>query len=161
MEGDLEIPEMYGVIPRAAVAIFEKLNQPGVYSDPTVSASYLEIYNEELSDLLVDTESKQHAGDKRAHHGPTKLAIMEGKSGTFCRGLSQRTVESAEDVIALMHEAQMQRRVGETKMNKASSRSHCIFTLTIKAKAILADGSGTLEFTGKVCLPQQQSWCEW
>lgn len=74
MEGSLESPEKYGVIPRSAQAIFEHLKRPE-YREQRVVCSYLEIYNEELRDLLSDG----------AGGGAAKLEIMEGKGGTFCR----------------------------------------------------------------------------
>ena len=75
MEGSLERPELYGVIPRSAQAIFECLKQPQ-YKEHVVKCSYLEIYNEELRDLLVEGKHSQRA----------KLDIMECKDGgTFCR----------------------------------------------------------------------------
>lgn len=145
MEGDLDDPEMQGVIPRSAKAIFEALKTPD-YSHHSVSCSFLEIYNEDLSDLLAD-------GD-----GP-KLDIMVGKNGPFCRGLSETQVESADDVFALMRRAQNKRQVGETSMNKESSRSHCIFTMKIDAKRVLDDGS-ILEVGGKLhCVDLAGSEC--
>lgn len=74
---------------------------------------------------------------------------MEGKNGPFCRGLSEVAVQSAEDLLELMRTAQQQRQVGETNMNKQSSRSHCIFTLKVSAKRQLPDGS-VLDSTGKL-----------
>jgi len=142
MEGSLSTPEMYGVIPRSAQAIFESLKQPQ-YGEHTVTCSYLEIYNEELCDLLAD---EVKASEKKT----TKLEIMDGKNGTFCRGLVEIKVKTAEDVLALMSKAQMERKIGETKMNKQSSRSHCIFSMRVKAKSTLADGSGTMDFNGKL-----------
>ena len=65
------------------------------------------------------------------------------------RGLVAKEVGSAEDVLNLMQTAQQQRRIGETKMNKHSSRSHCIFTVRITAKQTLMDGS-ILDFSGKL-----------
>ena len=78
MEGELSTPEQHGVIPRSALAIFEALKKPE-YKSPAVTCSYLEIYNEDLCDLLVD--EGQRYGEKKN----TKLEIMEGKHGTFCR----------------------------------------------------------------------------
>ena len=49
-----------------------------------------------------------------------------------------------------MQKAQNQRKIGETKMNKHSSRSHCIFTITVNAKAQLVDADGMFDFTGKL-----------
>lgn len=82
MEGDLSNPDMYGVIPRSAQAIFERLKKPD-YSSHTVKCSYLEIYNEELCDLLVD--DRHGTSPDSAFKRTTKLEIMEGKQGTFCR----------------------------------------------------------------------------
>jgi kinesin family protein 11 len=49
-----------------------------------------------------------------------------------------------------MQGAQHQRQIGETKMNKHSSRSHCIFSLSVKAKAYIENGGGVFEFNGKL-----------
>jgi hypothetical protein len=58
-----------------------------------------------------------------------------------------------------MRKAQQQRQVGETNMNKQSSRSHCIFTLRINAKKKLRDGS-ILEIAGKLhCVDLAGSEC--
>lgn len=66
------------------------------------------------------------------------------------RGLTDKQVNSAADVLSLMQKAQHQRVVGETKMNKSSSRSHCLFTIQIQGKIHLVDGDGDMEFTGKL-----------
>ncbi len=77
MEGDLSSSEQHGIIPRAAQAIFESLKKPD-FTSYSISCSYLEIYNEDLGDLLVD--------DLQISLGKgIKLEIMESKEGTFCR----------------------------------------------------------------------------
>jgi hypothetical protein len=149
MEGDLDNPEMHGVIPRSARAIFDLLDSPE-YLEQSLSCSFLEIYNEDLCDLLADPQS----GAKR-----TKLGIMEGKNGPFCRGLSESKVTSFDQVLILMRKAQRQRQVGETNMNKQSSRSHCIFTIRVDAKRKVADGS-ILKVSGKLhCVDLAGSEC--
>ena len=130
MEGDLSDPSNYGVIPRASQAIFDILRSPQ-YSNYDVTCSYLEIYNEDLGDLLSD--------------GNNKVTMMEGKNGVICRGLSEESVSSAADVLYLMNRAQQKRHIGETKMNKQSSRSHCIFTIKVTAAVEVDDGIVTLE----------------
>ena len=52
MEGDITSEEQWGVIPRAAATIFERLSKESIV-ESSVTVSYLEIYNEELCDLLA------------------------------------------------------------------------------------------------------------
>ncbi len=78
MEGDLSDPELHGVIPRSAAAIFEALNRPD-YLEKSLCVSFLEIYNEDLCDLLADCNGV-NVGSRKS-----KLDIMEGKNGPFCR----------------------------------------------------------------------------
>ncbi len=191
MEGSLSSPELYGVIPRAAKAIFELIQQP-TYENASVKCSYLEIYNEELGDLLLDcgdvdryhghggssvstgsysskstngspsssspipkesgSSSRSGGGGSPSRtnkNGHVKLEIMEGPNGPFCRGLTEKNVDTYHDVLTLMQKAQVSRKTGETKMNKHSSRSHCIFTIKVSATRTMKDGS-TLEFSGKL-----------
>lgn len=151
MEGNLETPEEYGIIPRAAQSIFESLQKPE-FASTRVSCSYLEIYNEELGDLLVDECLSNHTStalESTNRSKKSKLEIMEGNNGPFCRGLTERDVQNASDVLSLMQDAQERRKIGETKMNKASSRSHCIFTIKINAVRRLPDGS-SFDFSGKL-----------
>ena len=137
MEGSIHEEENRGIIPRSADAIFEQLKDPK-YSEHQVNVQYLEIYNEELSDLFI---TKKEA---------PKLTIMDSKSGVVVQGLSQHEVLSVEDVIQQLHSAQQKRAVGETKMNKKSSRSHCLFTILVSAKVKYPEG--VMEVKGKLHL---------
>lgn len=78
--------------------------------------------------------------------------MEDATKGVHCKGLSATEVGSTPDVLRIIHRAQEKRRVGETKMNKASSRSHCIFTLTVAAKEKVADGEFLLDRVGKLHL---------
>jgi kinesin family protein 11 len=55
MEGDINSSENRGVIPRAAFDVFRRLADDS-YVESKVTASFLEIYNEELGDLLCDVD---------------------------------------------------------------------------------------------------------
>jgi len=168
MEGNLDERDEYGVIPRSAELIFSKLQTDPQFVEHKVYCSFLEIYNEELCDLLVGSSSSSTAaagGGATKQQQQQKLAIMEGPNGPFCRGLSEQQVESSDDLLQLMRQAQQQRQVGETNMNKQSSRSHCIFTLRVEAKRQLADSSSSgrgsvLEVGGKLhCVDLAGSEC--
>lgn len=143
MEGDLASADLRGVIPRATSELFQRLAQ-AEWSE--VHASYLEIYNEELADLLLPGDGAPEP----------KLSILEdrakrGGRGVFVSGLSEVLVRDDKEVLDLIQRAAERRRVGETKMNARSSRSHCIFTLTVKSKTALADGAA-IESAGKLHL---------
>ena len=83
--------------------------------------SFLEIYNEELRDLLsVDYESK--------------LELRENPDkGVFVQDLSFVVVDTGETMDRVMTEGNKHRHVGATAMNAVSSRSHTIFTVIIEA----------------------------
>ena len=75
-----------------------------------------QLYNEEVNDLLA------------AEGG--KLQIHESReAGVHVAGLREEIVTSAEHVLALLEQGEAARHVGETRMNKASSRSHTIFRM--------------------------------
>ena len=143
MEGDIASEEHMGIIPRSCKTFFEKLAEPQ-YVSSRVSCSYLEIYNEELSDLLINKESDTVETLKIC-------TTSKGKGGrVVCMGLKTRTVGSADEVIEVLNEARERRQIGETKMNKHSSRSHCLFTLQIESTEEV-DG-GRIQRTGKLHL---------
>jgi hypothetical protein len=156
MEGAVDDEAHMGIIPRAAMTIFEKLKGE-TYIESTVSVSYLEIYNEELNDLLMDpakpakVERTGSNGKKVAERG---LKIMEGNAkqgGVHCSGLSRQVVTDVAGVAAILHAAQERRNIGETKMNKASSRSHCLFTMTVESKE-QTEGGFVMTRVGKLNL---------
>ena len=159
MEGDLENESLKGVIPRAAEAIFEHRDR---YTDFHCTAQYLEIFNEELSDLLLETAPmitpRGGFGNDAKGDATPRLELREeppkkkGERGRVSvNNLSTHKVENPEDILKLIQRAQSRRHVGETKMNKHSSRSHCVFTLTVKSTRRTSDG-GSMECTGKLHL---------
>ncbi|KAH9848323.1 P-loop containing nucleoside triphosphate hydrolase protein [Lenzites betulinus] len=115
MQGSKQQP---GIIPRAVQDIFQRT----VSEHPTasISVSYMEIYKDEVYDLLVDRESA------------LKLPVRENESGqVFVANLSVLPVESLDDFELAFSQANKQRSVGSTNLNSVSSRSHAILTLHI------------------------------
>lgn len=123
---------MRGVIPRAVEQILEQAKklQSQKWSF-ALSASFLEIYNEELKDLLVSISKKQSSGGKE-----NKLSIKRSREGkSYVDGLTETKIETTDagagmqQLNTLMAAAARSRSVASTKMNAQSSRSHSVFML--------------------------------
>ncbi|VAI30623.1 unnamed protein product [Triticum turgidum subsp. durum] len=129
-----ELPSDAGVIPRAVKRIFDILEaQSAEYS---MKVSFLELYNEELTDLLAPEESK-FSDDK----SKKPMALMEdGKGGVFVRGLEEEVVSSASEIYKILERGSGKRKTAETFLNKQSSRSHSIFSITIHIKECTPEG---------------------
>jgi kinesin family protein C1 len=124
---------MRGIIPRAVKQILSQaraLNQQKW--NFTISASFLEIYNEDLKDLLVSMRSDGPGTSRQSE----KLAIKRDREGkSFVQGLTSVPINILESSVgmeqleALMGVAARTRSVASTKMNSQSSRSHSVFML--------------------------------
>ncbi|KAL0437096.1 UNVERIFIED_CONTAM: Kinesin-like protein KIN-12E [Sesamum radiatum] len=87
----------------------------------TCRCSFLEIYNEQILDLL-DPSS-------------VNLQIREdSKKGIYVENVTEVEVSSARDVIQQLIQGAANRKVAATNMNRASSRSHSVFTCIIESK---------------------------
>lgn len=119
MVGPPEPEEEHGVIPRTFSHIFNNINMcPS--KKFLVRASYLEIYNEEIRDLL-------------SKNPKAKLELKDHPDGgVFVKDLSNLIVKGVNDLRQVMEVGQKNRSVASTKMNNESSRSHSIFTITIE-----------------------------
>ncbi|XP_029990882.1 kinesin-like protein KIF17 [Sphaeramia orbicularis] len=119
MQGVSEPASQKGVIPRAFEHIFESI-QCAENTKFLVRASYLEIYNEEIRDLL-------------GHDTKQKLELKEHpERGVYVRDLSMHTVHSVGECETIIEHGWRNRAVGYTLMNKDSSRSHSIFTIHLE-----------------------------
>uniref|UniRef100_A0A8C8H788 Kinesin motor domain-containing protein n=1 Tax=Oncorhynchus tshawytscha TaxID=74940 RepID=A0A8C8H788_ONCTS len=112
-----------GVIPRVVRMIFQE-REKHTDCEFSLAVSYLEIYNEDILDLLCPSVSK----DK-----PSTINIREDpKEGIKIVGLTEREVFSANEMVGCLELGNSARTVGSTAMNAASSRSHAIFTITLE-----------------------------
>ncbi|KAE8656724.1 Alpha/beta-Hydrolases superfamily protein [Hibiscus syriacus] len=115
-----------GMTPRVFEHLFsriqkEKDNRKDEKLRFTCKCSFLEIYNEQILDLL-DPSS-------------TNLQIREDiKKGVYVENLKEMEVTSARDVIQLLIQGAANRKVAATNMNCSSSRSHSVFTCIIESK---------------------------
>ncbi|OAX81066.1 hypothetical protein ACJ72_04597 [Emergomyces africanus] len=127
MSGDMDdtlglLSDAAGIIPRVLYSLFKKLED----MESSVKCSFIELYNEELRDLLSSEEG-------------TKLKIYEdgakkGNHGTMVQGMGETYIHSASAGIKLLQEGSYKRQVAATKCNDLSSRSHTVFTITVFVK---------------------------
>ncbi|KAJ8532694.1 hypothetical protein K7X08_015583 [Anisodus acutangulus] len=131
-----ELPQEAGVIPRAVKQIFDTLeSQNAEYS---VKVTFLELYNEEITDLLAPEDLSKVALEDRQKK---QLPLMEdGKGGVLVRGLEEEIVTSANEIFTLLERGSSKRRTAETLLNKQSSRSHSLFSITIHIKEATPEG---------------------
>ncbi|ONK71285.1 uncharacterized protein A4U43_C04F6900 [Asparagus officinalis] len=131
-----QLPSDAGVIPRAVKQIFDTLeSQNAEYS---VKVTFLELYNEEITDLLAPEEFSKAALEEKQKK---PLPLMEdGKGGVLVRGLEEEIVTSASEIFSLLERGSAKRRTAETLLNKQSSRSHSLFSITIHIKEATPEG---------------------
>ncbi|KAF1319486.1 Kinesin-like protein, partial [Globisporangium splendens] len=117
MEGYGDQP---GIIPNSFKHIFDKVAIADKTKRILVRASYLEIYNEEIRDLL-SKDSK------------LGLDLKENAdSGVYVKNLTAQVVKNTAEIDHVMQTGKKNRSVGATLMNQTSSRSHSIFTIVVE-----------------------------
>ncbi|KAK1968939.1 kinesin motor domain-containing protein [Colletotrichum sublineola] len=151
--------EMMGVIPRAATALFEKLDgtrkqanrgsmsqlrTPSRYSSPvsqpsaeknwSLKATYVEIYNEQLRDLLVPDHVPQ------SERGAVTIR-EDVKGNIILTGLRQVEINSVDDLMNALEFGSTLRQTDATAINARSSRSHAVFSLNLVQRKSGLQGS--------------------
>lgn len=111
--------ESQGIIPRTFRQIFEHVNSNSNVQF-LIRASYLEIYQEEIYDLL----RKDRSMKLELHERPD--------SGVYVKDLSWFVCKSITEIERVMRVGNQNRKVGATDMNEHSSRSHAIFMITVE-----------------------------
>jgi len=113
-----------GLVPRVVQHIFEAI-QGKPETLVVMRFSALEIYNNQLFDLLVEDGEPEPA-----------LGIFDDSSGNVCvRGLKRPAMNSEEEALNLLFQAVTNRAVGPHAMNRESSRSHAIFTIYLDMRS--------------------------
>lgn len=156
--GEADLPPGAGVIPRLCTNLFKGLAAMGATRDakgssadtspvagaPTatatgagvqttfsITAQYVEIYNERIIDLLTaSTSSTSTANPGGDDDSDIKIRQTPGGS-IVMEGAITRPCATASDVSRLLKEGQARRTRGETNMNSLSSRSHAVLTLHV------------------------------
>uniref|UniRef100_A0A8D3C7M9 Kinesin-like protein n=1 Tax=Scophthalmus maximus TaxID=52904 RepID=A0A8D3C7M9_SCOMX len=123
MEGVRNDPERRGVIPNSFEHIFTHISR-SQNQQYLVRASYLEIYQEEIKDLLSKDQSH-------------RLELRERPdTGVYVKDLSSFVTKSVREIEHVMNVGNQNRSVGSTNMNEHSSRSHAIFVITVECSEL-------------------------
>ena len=132
MEGKDEPIEERGILPHAFHHVFDSIeknknNKNEKQVESLVRASFLEIYNENVRDLLAKDQTKTCDLKEDSDHN------------VYVNGLTTFVVKSASEMHNILQVGKKNRSVGATLMNADSSRSHSIFTVTVETSR-LRDG---------------------
>ncbi|KAI9238471.1 MAG: P-loop containing nucleoside triphosphate hydrolase protein [Podila humilis] len=144
MEGDLrdhygECSPEAGIIPRTLYQLFASLERKE--TEYSVRISFLELYNEEVKDLLTNDDDRK----------VVKIFDVSKKGGPLVQGLEEVAVYSAIQGIEALRRGSARRTVAATKSNDKSSRSHGVFSITVHVKETTDDGEELLKI-GKLNL---------
>ncbi|XP_034006459.1 centromere-associated protein E isoform X13 [Trematomus bernacchii] len=119
-----------GVIPLAVEDVFQTIKSCPK-KEFLLRVSYMEIYNETVSDLLVDSWKRQ------------PLEVRETINKTiYVADLREELVTSLAQVLAWIRKGEKNRHYGKTKMNERSSRSHAIFRMILESRERSDPASG-------------------
>ncbi|ORX41636.1 kinesin-domain-containing protein [Piromyces finnis] len=135
--------ENQGIIPRAIYELFSILKKKNSLEYKyKLSVTYLELYNEDLNDLL-NPKIKQISNNNinpsqgGVNANTVTLQIREDANGIInWYGVSEVEIESPEDLLSLLEKGSLIRSTGSTDMNMSSSRSHAIFSINLKQEIL-------------------------
>ncbi|XP_062485882.1 kinesin-like protein KIF12 isoform X5 [Pezoporus occidentalis] len=127
-------PALLGLMQRSFACLLEQSRSRG--SDLALSASYLEIYNEQIRDLLSPGP-------------PCTLPLRWSKTrGFYVENQLSVDFESLEAIASLLLQGSQRRRTSAHALNRHSSRSHALLTIHIRSRnaSTLPSRQGTLCF---------------
>ncbi|XP_072941349.1 kinesin-like protein KIF3A [Epargyreus clarus] len=128
MAGSNSAPELRGIIPNSFAHIFSHIAKAKDDEKFLVCVTYLEIYNEEVRDLLGNNPHQS-------------LEVKERPDiGVFVKDLTGYVVHNADELEKIMAVGNKNRHIGATAMNIESSRSHAIFSITVESSKRGEDG---------------------
>jgi len=131
MTGPTDGPvELQGLLPRSFNHIFNVIDNGSQDTKYLVRGSYLEIYNEEIRDLLA--KNPKERCELKDHP----------QGGVYVKDLSAFVVKNTEEMHSILNAGLANRAIGATQMNATSSRSHSIFMITVEQCGLGTDGAG-------------------
>ncbi|KAJ2745162.1 hypothetical protein GGI20_002387 [Coemansia sp. BCRC 34301] len=112
-----------GVVPRALRWLFAWWGGQDAARRGSVHISFLEVYNDELIDLVAQTQGR---GVR-----PPVFVREDAKGHVVWTGVKEVAVVDADAALAILADGSRERQTGGTRMNEKSSRSHAIYSVTL------------------------------
>jgi hypothetical protein len=132
MDGDKE-GRFPGIMPRTIDYIFDRIKESSQKKKFMVTASYIELYKEQLNDLLVPPTNNPIGTEQKK-----KPEIHEHPDfGIYVTNISKETVPDRHSMIEKLEYGKKNRKHAETLMNSESSRSHAIFMITLESAEVV------------------------
>ncbi|GJU63252.1 kinesin-like protein KIN-12B [Tanacetum coccineum] len=121
-----------GLTPRVFERLFSRINEEQIkHADKQLlyqcHCSFLEIYNEQITDLLNPTQRNLHLRE-------------DTKTGVYVENLTEESISNMKDVKEILKKGLSNRRTGATSVNIESSRSHSVFTCVVESRLKSTDG---------------------
>lgn len=113
-------PSSPGIVPLAIHQCFQCLEKNREY---LIRVSYLEVYKEQIRDLLAEGASQIRLFDHR-------------EQGLVIKGLREEVVTCPKQIFEILAQGEKRRKIGATNMNQHSSRSHVMVRLWIESRAV-------------------------
>ncbi|KAI7861727.1 hypothetical protein BDF14DRAFT_1865224 [Spinellus fusiger] len=127
-------PQNEGIVPRCIVDMFQKLQERTETTTDfkyEVYVSFLELYNEELIDLLNPHTANKRKGNATAN--PVEVTIREDVAGNiYWSGVKEEQCFTPDELLGFLAKGSLCRTTGSTDMNTVSSRSHAVFSVILK-----------------------------
>ena len=142
-----------GLTPRVLEELFIQMARKQLASAATgrpvyyrCCCSYLQVYNDTLTDLLESSRAAESAST------PVSLRIRESaERGIHVENLTQLRVRSADEALAALARGAANRRTASTFMNATSSRSHAVFIIRVEQVAPAKSRKGSTAGAEHVC----------
>ena len=134
-----------GIIPNLIMNLFQSYGSYNTNDSITITCSYIQIYNEQVYDLLVDEEENKeekkkfnlvsrvgrNVAEKPIKQTPLKIKY-DKLNGVIIEGVNEIRTPTFYDIFELLRQGEINRKIRQTRRNEMSSRSHTIFIINIQ-----------------------------
>ena len=134
-----------GIIPNLIMKLFQTYGTYNTNDNITITCSYIQIYNEQVYDLLIDEEESKEEKKafnlisgvgKNVAERPIKQKPLKIKydktNGVIIEGVNEIRTPTFYDIFELLRQGEINRKIRQTSRNEMSSRSHTIFIINIQ-----------------------------